>query len=116
METSELASTGLIPLLLLVCCFSETRAESPSGRWGGAWSEAGERLRTAENLCSSTPPMGQLPGPWSLGPSAILSDPQRSLGGFYSTFHFWNKKRWLVQKEALLNYEKVKGSVITFKS
>lgn len=54
--------------------------------------------------------------PVVLGPSAILSDPQRSLGGFYSTFHLWNKKRWLVQKGALLNYEKVKGSVITFKS
>lgn len=55
--------------------------------------EAGEQLTTAENLHSSTPPMGQLPGPWALGPSVIPSDPQWSLGEFYSTFHFWNKKR-----------------------
>lgn len=60
--------------------------------------------------------MGQLSGPRSLGPLVILSDPQWSLDEFYSTFHFWNKKRWLVQKEALLNYEKVKASMITFKS
>lgn len=54
---------------------------------------------TAENLHSSTPPMGQLPGPWALGPSVIPSDPQWSLGEFYSTFHFWNKKDDLFKRK-----------------
>ena len=45
METNELASTGLIPLLLLVCCFSETQAESLSGMWrGGAEGGRGAAL------------------------------------------------------------------------